>query len=309
MGNKIVITGSYNASIFLKGERIPGVGETCIGDTYFVAAGGKGSNQAIAAKIQGADMTFIGKLGMDNYAVDALEMYEKLGIDKNSIFQDDSTHTGVAVIFVDAKGNNSIMVAAGANLKLKAEEVTAVMEKEEDVFMAGFQLENDVEEVCKALKAVHNMGIQTLLDPAPAVPLAEEVYPFITVLKPNEHEAGILSGMTIKTPEDAEKAGKWFLEKGVQTALITLGEQGCVLVNEAGSTYIKAPTVKAVDSTGAGDIFSGSFMAALSKGYSYADAAKYASCAAAISVTKMGVVEAMPTEEETLEMMRKEYGV
>lgn len=308
MGKKIIVTGSYNASIFIKGERIPGIGETCMGDTYFTAAGGKGSNQAVAAKLQGADISFIGKLGKDGYAQEALKMYEDLGIDREHISQDGSTHTGIAVIFVDEKGNNSIMVASGANLNLKADEIVSSIEKEGDVFIAGFQLENDVNEICEALKKLHAMGVRTLLDPAPAVPLPEDVYPAISIIKPNEHEASILSGISVRTPEDAEKAGKWFLDKGVEVALITLGEKGSQLVTKDESVLIPAPVVKAVDTTGAGDTFSGSFMAALSQGKSYQDAIRYASCAAALSVTKMGVVEAIPTAEETQAFLKETYG-
>ncbi len=308
MAKKIIITGSYNASIFLKGERIPQIGETCTGDTYFISAGGKGSNQAIAAKFQGADITYIGKLGKDTYGKDAIHMYEKLDLNK-SIYYDSTRHTGVAVIFIDRGGNNSIMVAPGANMQLTADEIVNVIQEQEDVLMAGFQLENDVGQICEAIERLHAMGVQTLLDPAPAVPLPEEVYKSITIIKPNEHEAALLSQIPIENSKDALKAGRWFIDKGVETALITLGEMGCVLVSQKEELFIPAPAVKAVDTTGAGDIFSGSFLAALSKGYTYSDAARYASCGAALSVTKMGVLEAMPGEKETYDLLKKEYGI
>lgn len=309
MGGKIVITGSYNASIFLKGDRIPQIGETCTGTTYFSSAGGKGSNQAIAAVYQGGNVKYVGKLGNDTYAQEARSIYRKLGMDAGCIYQDDRAHTGIAVIFIDDQGNNSIMVVPGANLRLTADEILDAVGMEEEVFMAGFQLENDVQEICTSICRLHGMGIQTLLDPAPAVPLPREVYPSITVIKPNEHEAALLSGIPIRTKEDALRAGEWFLGRGVKAALITLGAGGSVLVTGEDKNWIPAPRVEAVDSTGAGDIFSGSFMAALGSGKDYLQAARQASCAAALSVTRMGVLEAMPTEQETLELMNKEYGL
>lgn len=300
MSLKIVITGSYNASIFCKGPQIPGLGETYVGDVFFVSPGGKGSNQAIAARKQNADVTFLCKLGNDHYAEEALLMYEQLGMLHPGISRASDIHTGIAVIFIDQAGNNSIMVVPGANAKLTAEEIVAGVTAQEDVMMAGFQLENDVSEVCKAICILHAQGVPTLLDPAPATPLPPEVYRSLTIIKPNEHEAELLSGIHIESPEDAYRAGDWFVQMGVETAIITLGAGGAVLVDSRRKVFIPAPKVEAVDTTGAGDIFSGSFLAALSGGMDMVEAIRYAGCAAALSVTRMGVFEATPTQAETL---------
>ena len=305
MNRKIVIIGSYNASIFVKGEAIPGIGETFVGDEFFVSPGGKGSNQAIAAKMQNADITFIAKLGNDSHAVEMIENYVKLGMMSDCISRDSSIHTGIAVIFIDKAGNNSIMVVPGSNLKLTADEIVRDVLAEKDVFMAGFQLENDVGQVCEAICRLDEKGIPVLLDPAPAVPLPDNVYAHITILKPNEHEAEILSGIKVESADDAFRAGDWFVGKGVKTAIITLGEGGSVVVSKDIRAYLPAPKVDAVDTTGAGDIFSGSFMAALSKGYSIIEAVKYGSSAASLSVTRMGVFEATPTEEETFRFYKE----
>ena len=299
MNRKIVITGSYNASMFVKGDLIPGIGETYVGDTFFISPGGKGSNQAIAAWYQHADVKFICKLGNDFYATEAMEMYKKLGMYNPSITTDATVHTGIAVIFIDKRGNNSIMVVPGANLKITAEEIVQGVMSAGDVFMAGFQLENDVGEVCRAIEMLSAKGIDTLLDPAPAVPLPQSVYKALTIIKPNEHEAELLSGIHVASPEDAYRAGDWFIRMGVKTAIITLGAGGAVIVTKDQKTFVPAPKVSAVDTTGAGDIFSGSLLAALSKGADLTEAVRYANAAASLSVTRMGVFEATPTEEET----------
>lgn len=308
MNRRIVIAGSYNASMFLKGARIPGIGETYVGDVFFVSPGGKGSNQAIAARFQNADVKFLCKLGNDSYALEIIEEYKKLGMMNPGITRDGGVHTGIAVIFIDAVGNNSIMVVPGANLKLTADEIVRGVLEEKDVFMAGFQLENDVGEVCEAIRRLAAEGVKVLLDPAPAVPLPGDLYKSIAILKPNEHEAELLSGIRVASPEDAFRAGEWFLEKGVATAIITMGALGAAIVDRGRKIYLPAPKVEAADSTGAGDIFSGSLLAALSKGFDLTEAVRYANCAASISVTRMGVFEAMPTEAETLALYRRPEG-
>jgi len=308
MGKRIIVTGSYNASIFAMGKVIPKVGETVVSDSYFVSAGGKGSNQAIAAKFQGADIRYIGKLGDDSYASDAIRMYQSIGMYNDSIYREEGANTGLAVIFIDEAGNNSIMVCPGANLMLTIDEIVQPILKEKEVYIAGFQLENDVNVVCESIKQLHNAGIKTLLDPAPAVPLPDWVYPNVTILKPNEHEASLLSGVKINGPDDAFKAGEWFLNKGVVTAVITMGENGTVICGKGVGEYIETPKVDAVDTTGAGDIFSGSLMAALAEGKELIEAVKYANIAASISVTKKGVFEATPTKED-VEKYIEEHGI
>jgi ribokinase len=300
LGKQIVIAGSYNASFFIKGKKIPNIGETMVGDVFFVSPGGKGSNQAIAAKYQNADVRFICKLGNDSFANDAVKMYKKVGLYSESITIDESIHTGIAVIFIDQNGNNSIMVVPGANLHLSADEIVREVTKVNGIFIAGFQLENNVDEIVKAMGMLHKRGIKVLLDPAPAHQLPEEIYRAIAILKPNEHEAEILSGIKVSTPADAFRAAELLHAKGAETVIITLGAGGAVVVNGRIKEFIPAPKVNAIDTTGAGDIFSGSLLTALSKDMQLLDAVRYANAAASLSVTKMGVFEATPTEEETL---------
>jgi len=308
MGSKVVIVGSYSVGLFFIGKVIPGIGETRIADRFFQTFGGKGSNQAVTTAKLGADVRFICKIGTDHYADEVIELYKKHNMYSPSIMQDAETPTSVGTIFVDEKGSNSIMIALGANARLTTAEIIHWVKQEKDPFIVGFQLESDLGMVVESLEAVSKMGIPTLLDPAPAARLPESVFPYITYIKPNEHEAKVLSGIEIKTVDDAFRAGEWFIDKGVKAAIITLGEGGAVLVDKNKRQLFKAVEADPIDTTGAGDVFSGALMAAMVKGYSIDKAIQYASCAASISITRMGVVESIPSPEEAQILFNKTFG-
>ena len=308
MGGKMIIAGSYNGVIVAKGPSIPGVGETYIGDTFFTGPGGKGANQAVAAKLQGADVDFLCKLGRDPYGDDAVRLLAKYGgLTGGGIRRADDVHTGVALILVDAAGSNSIMVVPSANLTLTAKEIIEYVKAAGDVSMVAFQLECDMQEMCKAIIGLHALGVKTVLDPAPAVPLPMEVYPALEIIKPNEHEAEILTGVHIETPEEAFRAGEILLGRGVKTAIVTMGAAGVAIVTPESKTFVPSQKVDAKDTTGAGDIFFGSFLAALHRDYTLTQAVQYANCAAAISVQRFGVFEAAPAADETLALYRSLY--
>ncbi len=263
------------------------------------------SNQAIAARRFGGETTFIGKLGGDNYAKDALALYEKEGISTQYIFTDSTTHTGIAIILVDKDANNSIMVVPGANYRLDENDIAKCKNVFETARIVGFQLENDPKSVLCGIRAAHAAGAEVLLDPAPASPLPDAIYPCITYIKPNEIEAATLSGIPVTDYASAEQAAKWFLDKGVKHALITIGAQGAVLADADGVRTFAVPKLPspAIDTTGAGDTFSGAFMARLSAGYAIDDAVRFAICASSLSVTRDGVVEAIPTLAEVEAML------
>lgn len=295
---QITVIGSYNVGLFLKGKDIPMPGQTLIGDTFTEGGGGKGSNQAVAAAKLGADAYFVGRIGTDNYGENALKMYEELNISSEYIRKDESIHTGISVIFIDDQGNNSIMVIPGANYHLSNDDIDAAVPAMEKSMIVGFQLENSLDVVGYGIKKAFETGACTLLDPAPAQPLPDELYPYIKILKPNEHEAAILSGIQVTDKESAIKAGEWFVEKGVQTAIITLGDKGAVLVEKDRQLFFPSMKVEAVDTTGAGDCFSGALMAGLAQGMKMEEAIPFAHKAAAISTTCLGVIEALPDRKQ-----------
>ena len=301
MRQGIVIVGSYNVGLFLKGERIPKVAETLIGTEFFEGGGGKGSNQAVAAAKLGGDVRFVGRIGCDRYAQDALATYARLGISTDYVFRDETTHTGISVILIDAQGNNSIMVVPGANYRLSTADVDRAAPLFENCAWAGFQLENERDVVLHGIRRAHAAGARVLLDPAPARALPDDVYPCIDVIKPNEVEAATLSGIEVTDFASAERACDWFLARGVKTAIVTLGARGAVARDASGTRTFRTPRLPgpAVDSTGAGDTFSGALLAGLSRNVALDEAIRLAIAASSLSVTRPGVIESIPTREET----------
>jgi len=305
LSKTVTVIGSYNVGLFLNGKTLPQAGETIIADKFYESAGGKGSNQAVSASKMGAKTRFIGRVGGDNYGRDALAMYDRLGISSDLIAVDNSIHTGISVILVDEQGRNLISVVPGANYNLSKADIDTALDAMRDSVIVGFQLENNPNIVAYGLEKVSELGIKTLLDPAPAAPLPEKLYQYIYCIKPNEHEAKVLTGILVNDFDSACKAGMWFIEKGVKVAIITLGEFGAVLVTKDGNKLFKTPHVTAVDTTGAGDCFSGALMAGIAQGKPMEEAIVFANHAAALSVTKFGVIESIPTLEEVEAFMKE----
>lgn len=303
--NLVTIVGSYNVGFFLKGRRLPSFGETVIAEEFKESGGGKGSNQAVAAAMLGAKTRFIGCLGKDKYGADALRMYERLGIAADRIKIDDSIHSGISVILIDAAGHNLISVVPGANLRLGKKEIDAAVPLFQQSFVVGFQLENDLETVSYGIRAVHDLGVKTFLDPAPAVKLPAAVYACLDFIKPNETEASILTGIEVKDVSSAGAAGRWFLSHGVKTAIITLGAGGALLVGGGGVRHFACPRVRPIDTTGAGDVFSGGFLASLSLGKPLDEAITFAVAAASLSTSRLGVIESIPTLDEAARFMKQ----
>ena len=295
---KVTIVGSYNVGLFLKGATFPGVGETVIGTEFKEGGGGKGSNQALAAAKLGADVAFIGRIGNDEYGRYALKLWKEFGISTDNIAVDPGIHSGVSVILIDEAGRNMIMMVPGANFRLCKEDIDRAADAFERSTIVGFQLETNFEIVEYGIRRAAAAGARVLLDPAPARAIPVEVLEHIWCIKPNEHEASAISGIRVVDVASALKAGRWFLDRGVSVALITLGDQGAVLVTRDEQVLFSAPVVEAVDTTGAGDCFSGAFMAAMASGTDIHGAIRYANCAASISVTRLGVVEAIPAPTE-----------
>lgn len=290
----VTVIGSYNVGLFLKGKKLPGPGETVIGDKFYEGGGGKGSNQAVAASILGANVYFIGKIGNDRYGQDAIKMYKNLGVRTDLITIDETIHSGISVIIIDDDGRNLISCVPGANFNLTKADIDKYEIYLKKSYLAGFQLESPLEVVDYAIRKVHSMNVMTLLDPAPAVKLPADLFRHIDIIKPNETEAEILTDIKVDDAVNARKAGKWFLDKGVKHVVITLGSKGAYYTNGKQSKFIESPKVNSIDSTGAGDIFSGSLMSALACGKDMEESIIFANHAAALSVTKLGVIDSIP---------------
>ncbi len=302
----VVILGIYVADLAFRAGRQPEMGETILGTSFAMGPGGKGSNQTVAAARAGAAVTFITKLGKDNFGDAALAMYELEGV-KALAPQDPYVSTGAAYIFVqDGTGSNAIIVVPGAagTITLDDVEENAATIRSAKVFMT--QLEQPIPAAVRALEIAKEAGVITIFNPAPAAPLDDSIYKLCDYVTPNESEASMLTGVTVTDLASAKKAADVLLAKGAGAVLITLGGQGSLLHSKDISVHIPIFNAgKVVDTTGAGDAFNGGFAAALARGESPEAAARFGSATAGISVTRLGTAPSMPYLKETLSLLGK----
>lgn len=296
--SKIVVIGSSNTDLVVNTDRAPEGGETVLGNGFAVNHGGKGANQAVAVSRIGGTVSFISKVGNDTFGSQMRRHYEDEGMDVSYVLVDALTPSGVALIIVDGKAENRIVVAPGANGNLTEEDIDKAglaVEKSEFVLL---QLEIPMTTVEYAVRMAASLGKKVIVNPAPACPLSEELLRDVYLITPNETEAGILTGITIVDNDSAIKAAEALFRLGVQNVVITLGEKGALVYNAEVSMFVPAYQVKAVDTTAAGDVFNGALAVALSEGRTLSGAARFACAASAISVTRMGAQNSVPSRDE-----------
>lgn len=302
----VAILGIFVADLAFRAGRLPGIGETIAGSGFKMGPGGKGSNQAVAAARVGAKVTFISKIGRDEFGSNALATWKKEGITPRVVEMDDQS-TGAAFIYVnDTNGDNAIIVVPGAAATITAADVDAAADAIRSAAVFITQLEQPVAAAKRGLAIAREAGAVTIFNPAPAERFDDALYGLCDYVTPNESEATLLTGTEVKTVDDARKAGDIFLKKGAGTALITLGEAGALLHSKAQSTLV--PAFKAgpvVETTGAGDAFNGGFAAALAEGASPLEAARFGAAVAGISVTRAGTAPSMPTRSEVDALLKR----
>jgi len=300
----ICIFGIFVADLCFIGNSIPEKGQTILGNNHIVGPGGKGSNQAIASGRLGGNVNFITKIGRDQNAEMALSLYKEIGINTDSIIQDDNNLTGVAGIMINEKtGENAINVipgAAGTLIKQDIDNNLKFIEKSE-IFLT--QLETPYEVTSYALKKAKETGSITIFNPAPATDIREEDFKSIDYFTPNETEASYYLKEKIESKTEIERAAKSFLEKGVKNIIITLGSKGVYFASSEESYFVEAFKLKneVLDTTGAGDAFNGALAYALSKNQNNKDALTFANKVAGISTIKLGAASSMPTLNEVEE--------
>ncbi len=295
--NKIFIIGSSNTDMVVKTDKLPLPGETRLGGTFYMNAGGKGANQAVAASRLGAEVKLICKLGNDIFGRQTLANFEKDNIDVSDIFMDEGTASGTALIIVDAGGENSIVVAPGANANLLAPDIDRIknLSEAEIVLM---QLEIPIETltyVAEKLKANHQ---RLIINPAPAQRLDDRVLNGLFLITPNESEAFLLTGIQVTDEASASAAAAVFLKKGVQNIIITLGNKGAYFQNKDLKIKLDAPQVEVIDTTAAGDVFNGAIAVALTENMEWKQALEFAIEAGSLSVTRMGAQSSIPYRHE-----------
>ena len=300
MSNKdIVILGVFVADTAYRASRQPKIGETIIGNEFSLGPGGKGSNQAVAAALAGGNVHFISRLGKDDFANMAISLWEKSGITPH-VTQYSDSYTGAAYIFIEDKtGNNAIIVSPGAAANINDDDITANREliQGSRVFMT--QLEQSLDAAGTALSFAKEGGAITILNPAPAQPLGENILKLCDFVTPNEIEAEQITGTPVKSIIDAEIAAGKLLEKGASAAVITLGEQGALFKDN--NQIIHQPSYEVgpvVETTGAGDAFNGGLAVALAEEMPIDKALRFACATASISVTRQGTAPSMPDRHE-----------
>jgi ribokinase len=295
---KILVIGSSNTDMIIKLDRIPQRGETILGGEFATAAGGKGANQAVAAARAGGDVTFVARVGQDMFGEKAVAGFLQDGIHVEYITYDPAAPSGVALIFVAKDGENSIAVAGGANNLLCPADVKKAKRAIAGASAVVTQLETPLETVQAAAELATEAEVPFILNPAPARVLPDKLLKLVSIITPNETEAGLLTGVAVTDENTARQASDKLRARGVKTVIITLGAGGAFVATGSIKELVPGFRAKAVDSTGAGDVFNGALAVALGENRTLLDAVRFANAAAAISVTRMGAQPSAPDRKK-----------
>ena len=292
---KVCVVGACNLDLISYVPRLPRMGETLHGSRFHMGFGGKGANQAVMAAKLGGDVIMVSKLGQDVFGENTLKNFRSWGVNTQHVHFTDQAFSGVAPIAVDPDGHNSIIIVTGANDLLTVEEIEAARPAIAAAQILVCQLEIPLEINLAALRIARQAGIKTIFNPAPAQSeLPHELYQLSDIFCPNESETELLTGMPVSTLEEAESAAKELIARGAATVILTLGERGSLLVSDKSTEHVPVETVKALDTTGAGDAFVGSLAYFLAAAKSLKDAIKLANTIAAISVQSSGTQTSFP---------------
>ena len=293
----ICVIGSLNMDLVVNVDTMPKPGQTIIGSNFKEVPGGKGANQAVAMARLNGNVSMIGKVGEDGFGQTLINSLKNDKVDTTYI-QTSKGATGVALITVDKNAQNSIVVSPGANFEVKEDDIDNNIEAIKNSNIVVLQLETPLNTIKYALNKAKELNKYTILNPAPAVKLDDEIIKNVDLLTPNETELEIISGVSIETEEDIQKAAQIMIEKGVKELIVTLGSKGSLYINKEKSMFKKAYKVEAVDTTAAGDSYTGALAVALSQDKNIEDAMDFASKVGALSVLKEGAQSSLPTLED-----------
>ena len=289
---RITVVGSSNTDMVIKTERFPSPGETIVGGEFFLFAGGKGANQAVAAARLGGEVRFVARVGNDVFGQQALTGFEREGIDCSLVVTDEETASGTALITINREGENSIVVAPGANARLSPEQLEKLTLQDSEYALT--QLETPLDTVI----ALSEAGGRLVLNPAPAQSLPDSLLRQLFLITPNESELALLTGMKVTGTAEIARAAQALVDRGVQQVVVTLGAAGAYYTDGQQSFTVAAPSVRAIDTTAAGDVFNGALVVALSEGKDMREAIRFAITAASLSVTRMGAQASAPYRHE-----------
>ncbi len=294
VNKRILVIGSSNTDMTIKSDNLPLPGQTILGGRFVMGPGGKGANQAVAAKRLGGNVEFICKVGHDIFGKNAADGYKKEGIDISHILYS-TEPSGVALILVDKTGENVISVAPGANGDLSVEDIESIANVIKEADYLILQLEIPTDAVIRAAKIAHEAGVYVILNPAPACKLPNELFQYISLITPNQTETELMTGVKLINEQSFITAVENFNRMGVKDVIITLGSKGSLVCYDGKNEFVPAIKVDAVDATAAGDTFCGAVCVALSQGKNLKEAAVFATKAASLTVQKMGAQDSIPS--------------
>lgn len=304
----VTVVGSFAVGMTMRTQRMPIFGETIVGSDFDMGPGGKGSNQAVGAARLGANSFFCGIIGDDKLGEIATDIYAREGVDMTYLRRTKEKATGVGIIIVDPSGHNGIILDMAANELMDALFVDAVEAQIANSDIVMTVLEIPVAAAARAMELGRRNGVRTILNPAPASWLDDEVLRNVDYLTPNETELRILMGLSPDAPETTESLARKLHARGVANLIVTMGADGALIVNDDGVKHIPGIVVEVVDTTGAGDAFNAGLAIALAEGRSLVQAVQFANCAGAIECTKLGVIPAMGSRSAVDALDSQHYG-
>lgn len=307
MSNSIItVVGSFAVGLTIRTERMPIWGETLIGSDFDMGPGGKGSNQAVATSRLGADSYFVGIIGDDKLGEIATDLYQREGINTSLLTIDPEQPTGAGLIILNQQGDNFIILDMGANNLMDAAFVDSAEDQIARSAIVMSVLEIPVPAAIRAMELGKKHGVRTLLNPAPAAPLADDAFQYIDILTPNETELRILLGLPADDPTPTQDLAQRLKDRGVQTVVVTMGSSGALVLTDEGVQTVPPVSVDVVDTTGAGDAFNSGLAVALAKGHDLITAVKMGNCAGALACTKLGVIPSL-AQRDALDMLFKAH--
>ena len=306
--NNVFVVGSLNIDLIFCTKRIPDIGETMQSDSFNMLPGGKGANQAVASSLLGTRSYMVGSVGDDLFGQMILNDLKKSSVNIDYVDVFSKSSSGVACIILN-DNDNRIILDQGVNAKTSFSQLKKVLgkvSKKDDVLLC--QLEVPIDTVLKSLNLGKELGLKTILNPAPAQILPDEIYKFVDVIIPNEIEAEMITGINSNSIHFSKSVVEYFINKGVKEVIITRGSKGSVYGDKNGLILVKPFKVKALDTTGAGDAFVGAIASQIAKGYSVKESLTFATASAALSVTKFGAQASMPSQKEVEDFLNRKLG-
>jgi ribokinase len=300
----ITVVGSANTEMIFASKTIPARGQTVMGSSFMMSPGGRGSNQAVTAARAGADVTFIGRLGEDIFGDLALKFLQQNGINTSFVIRDKSLSSGVSSIVQDENGESSVTVSSGANMNLSPEDIQVARSALTQTDILLLQLEIPIETVRYAANIARSSGIKVILDPAPALPVSDELLKSVSILTPDASEAERLTGITITDERSAELAGRILLERGLNRVIITLRSKGAMVIDNGGAEHVPGFKVGTVNNMVMNDVFNGALAVGLAEEKNFYEAVLFANAAAAISSSLKGGQSSIPHRNEILDFLK-----